>query len=481
MPWEIRTQIFSECIKSRSVSLLYANQQHYAEFRPLLYEKFVLSFVIDPSATDSQVDILGQNGHIVDAASPHPDYASIIEDMPTDQFRRIEIFIDAPDPDDPAQLVRAWKQTTGLFAALLPRWKTARSPMTEADVQIPRGRRSKTALLPPIIVQFRGKEGQDKKWTSFHPFLERRVWNQSVPSFKDWDSEMGTTPIKHDGMHSDPEIIMTAFLRVRGVASVSFHVPGEVETPPEEVAFLMKEVDRFTEERKPFGLFCERDIYYNDYMIGIAEDNFHLWLDYLLDDMQGPSAALVRRERAETWCSEYDLLMRERLYDCSLCDNLQDHLEKQYNDRCVAGILLTAAILVPSGSRGLGQYRGEEQSQLTATTKEGHWGFWASHFPRGVACKTDNELCPTDVPTRTWRTWLADGYSSITCTHWSQPVLGRPPFFMCPVCGDQDAQKYDEDNIADMYEEEQDLLVGYLQANSIMPVRLEEYDSDDSF
>ncbi|KAH0847280.1 hypothetical protein AYO21_07330 [Fonsecaea monophora] len=470
MPWEIRTQIFSECIKNRSVSLLYANKQHYTAFRPLLYENFVLSFVIDPSATDSLVDILGQNGRVVCAAPPHPDYASIVEYMPTDLFQKIEIFIDAPDPDDPGQLVRAWKQTTGLLAALLPRWKTAEAPMTMTNIQVPRGRRSKTALLPPMIVQFRGKEGQDKKWTSFQPSLERRVWNHSVPSFGYWDPEMETTPIKHGGIHSDLGIIMTAFLRVRGVASLSFHFPGEVDAPPKDVAYLMREVDRLTAEERPFGLYGQQND--DDYMIGIAEDNFHLWLDYLLDDMQGPSAALVRSDRAETWCSEYDFLMKERLYNCSLGNILKHHLEKQYTDRCVARILLTAAIHVFC-SRGLGQYRGEEQSQRMATTKQRHWSFWTRHFPRGIACKSDNELWPVGVSTRTRRSWLADG-TNITCTHWSQPVLGRPPVYLCPVCGDQDAQGFDEYNISDVYEAEQDLLVEYLEASSLMPPRFEE-------
>ncbi|OQV04556.1 hypothetical protein CLAIMM_09416 [Cladophialophora immunda] len=425
MPWEIRIQIFTECIKKGSVSLLYVDKQHYTQFYPLLHEKFVLSFSIDPSATWPVVDALGHGFHQVYAASPHPDYSSIVEKMPVDQFRKIEILIDAPDPDNPGQLVQAWKQTTGLMAALLPRWKTTEEPTTEADIEIPKGR--KTFKLPPMIVQFLGEEG--KRWTSIHPSsLGKRIWNHSVPSYEDWDPETQTAPIDLDGIHSDVEIIMTAFLRVRGAASLTFQFPGEDQDCPEEVADLMEEVDRLSRKRTPFGLYRDRDFYFDDLTIGAEEDKFHLWLDYLLDDMDGPCAANLRLARFVEWCSEYDYLMGQRWWaNYDLPDSLMCRMSDHYSDRFVAWILLRRERYCDKGPR----------------SKNGLW-------PRDVSSSLRA------------RSLLSHNRDSITCSQWSFPVVGVPDR-PCNACKRIDIQKDCE--MEGRYEEEQELLLGYMEAN----------------
>ncbi|OAP54105.1 hypothetical protein AYL99_11640 [Fonsecaea erecta] len=338
MPWEIRAQIFAVCFEKRySLGLLYANKQHYAHLRPLLYELLIVSFKIEPSEIGTWAwspELL----LLVIAESSHFECYKDIDRIPVDQFRKIEILIDAPNPDNPGELVSAWKQVTALITALLPRWKTEddADPKTEADIEIPKGR--KTGNLPPIIIKF--QEEGEKKWSRFHPDIGRRIWNQSVPSYVHWDEDTGAAPIKLDGLHSDVEIIMTAFLRVRGAASITFELPGDVEDSPQggnsPVADLVEKVKRLSKRRTPFGLYIDPGCPLDDKAILRYENGFHLWLDHLLDDLKGSRADELRFGRFQFWCSEYDYLMGQRFHNSALSVSLLDFIRSQYYDRCVA-------------------------------------------------------------------------------------------------------------------------------------------------
>ena len=207
---EIRCMIYNECVVNRSIGLLRASKQFHNEFIPLLLERFVLSFHVDPSASSSVVKILNQNGETLDVASPHLNYSSILEKMPVDHFRRIEISINAPDPADPGQLVRAWRQTTGLLTALLPRWKSSESLLSRSDIELPQGR--KTVRLPPLIVKL--PETRVNQWTSPSSRSERvRTLNHSVPTYRDWDPvSKRVLAIVANDPHSDIEIIVSILI-----------------------------------------------------------------------------------------------------------------------------------------------------------------------------------------------------------------------------------------------------------------------------
>ena len=194
-------------------------------------------------------------------------------------------------------------------------------PTREHSIEIPKGR--KTNALPPIIVKFQETNG--KQWTSLLSPSEKRVWNHSVPDYRDWDPEKKSALINFEGRNSDLEIIMKAFLRVRNTKSLTFQLPsGAYYDQPKNSDFiriLTKEIDRVTKSDIPFGLNYERRKYwqfaipnetFDDDIILRYEDSLHTWLDYLLDDMEGRSAALLRGERIENWCNEYDRLLSIR-------------------------------------------------------------------------------------------------------------------------------------------------------------------------
>lgn len=305
LPGEIRNVIYHECAQLRSTGLLFTNKQIYSEAIPPLEEKFVLSFLIDPAASSSTVKIVNQNGqpwghggrNTVDARSPHPDH--VLQTMPIDKFAKIRLFIDAPNPKDPGQLVRAWYQTTRLLAALLPRWRDLNKlPRTAEDIVVPEGR--KTTKLPPVEITFR--ETGHRKWSI------NAALNHSLPSYKGWDADGQSVSKVPDNGHSDMEVLLTPFLRIRDAASLKVQLPSDA-CPESQLGDLISLLQELAVSSIPFGMnLClgAEDNCRDDDECLAREDALHIWLDCLLDDMDGPTAALVRRERFQHWCPEYE-------------------------------------------------------------------------------------------------------------------------------------------------------------------------------
>lgn len=315
LPPEIRRMVYARCVSIRALGLLYANKRFYHEFIPFLREDFVLAFHINPSSSSSGAKIINPdnspwgNNSTIDAVSPHAEYG-ILDRMPIDSFKAIRILIDAPDVNDPGQLFRAWLQSSGLVTALLPRWASDAVPKTEADIIIPEGRLS--ARLPPLTIQVR-----NTKFTKWH---SGGRWNRSAPWYGHWDSVTKTPSIERSSSTSadcDLETILTPLSRIRYAETVAVILPDDAPSVKHTDNFLSALASSCVQKRS-FGL--------NDYeeagpQLDDDDDDalafegaLHLWLDYLLDNMSGPTAAILRRDRFKFWCSGYECQMGQRFY-----------------------------------------------------------------------------------------------------------------------------------------------------------------------
>jgi hypothetical protein len=330
--------IYAQCVNIRAYGLLYVNKQCRNEFIPLLKEEFVLGFHIDPSSSTT-VNIISPDNSawggrfVLDAASPHPDY-SILDSMPIDRFKGIRILIDPPSMDDPGQIVRGWLQSNALVTALLPRWADAETvPRTEEDIFVPDTRLE--TRLPPITIQIRDSKKQ--KWHT------EGSWNRSLSSFSAWDPVLRTAP-EHERGLCDLAIILTPLARLRNADAVALELPSNA---PVESGFddFRNRLVSFGTRKKLFGLEMSKELEWNDEDIQAWEDALHVWFDYLLDDMRGPSAAQLRRDRFKYWCSEYEFQMGRRMHGLfckpdwiggawgSLDDDLFDLIKKSFHDR----------------------------------------------------------------------------------------------------------------------------------------------------
>ncbi|EXJ94112.1 hypothetical protein A1O1_02505 [Capronia coronata CBS 617.96] len=402
--------IYDACAQQRSTGLLLANKQIYNEFIPLLAEKFILSFHIDPAASSSVVEIVNQDGepwgsgtrNMVDARSPHPD--NVLETMPIDIFRRMRIVIDAPNPKDPGQLIRAWYQLTRLLAALLPRWRDMNKlPTTTEDIVLPEGR--ETTQLPHVDVIFR-QTGQ-RKWAWG---TETRL-NHSLPSFHHWDDATNSVQLVLDGPHSDLEVLLIPLRRIRDATSLNVHMPPNTYSDP-ELRQLVSVVQQSAKSEIPFGLNqCLDEVSEfrdDDECLGM-EDALHFWFDFLLDDLSGKAAAMVRRERFQYWCAEYEHQLGYHLdgfcgpkqdvigSPAAFMDiDLVDHIANQFFSRYAAGYHM-----YQTGHRNFRcshQYWEKECERDDTRLRE---VLWEKCYPNGIAPKSLNPDWD-EYPTPPW-------------------------------------------------------------------------------
>jgi hypothetical protein len=114
------------------------------------------------------------------------------------------------------------------------------------------------------------------------------------------------------------EIILTPLSRLRNADAIALELPANIPVEGGFDVFGDRLVD-FGTRMKLFGLERAPELEWNDEDIQAWEDALHVWLDYLLNDMRGPSAAELRRDRFKFWCSEDEFQMARRLHG-PFCD-----------------------------------------------------------------------------------------------------------------------------------------------------------------
>lgn len=342
LPPEVRAMIFRDHMATHSTNLLLANHSLYLEFITNLNEDFELVFVADPTDYYSRVrivSVLNQSERVVECLGYHRD--AILDDWPVDQFNSVTIDIEAPDVEDAGQLVRCWRQVTSLISALGPKWRYPRFfPLGSTGLK--RGKGRKNWGLPPITVNFKdvvtvanavvnpdpnGKGKESRRWTRDSPWQRgERLWNHSVPRPSDWDDDWDEDTLlaswtkkasvesESAPAGSDIEIILSAFLELRGAQSFKVNLPPSGPSITHSVhvrgllALIQHSVERDASLESRSQIEMGMDI-----STLIRVDCEHLWLDYLLDDLEGPTAAIMRRQRLQAWCCEYEYLTMERL------------------------------------------------------------------------------------------------------------------------------------------------------------------------
>jgi hypothetical protein len=73
---------------------------------------------------------------------------------------------------------------------------------------------------------------------------------------------------------------------------------------------MMDEIEAISTSSKPFGAHIDEDDDMDDDMIASYEATWTAWFDYILDDLSGPCAAMVRLARFAAWDVEYELGIR---------------------------------------------------------------------------------------------------------------------------------------------------------------------------
>ncbi|EXJ96444.1 hypothetical protein A1O1_01570 [Capronia coronata CBS 617.96] len=290
LPCEVRDLVYAECVQVRALGLLCTNQQIYTEFIPFLREKFVLAFRVNPSASSTVIELLNHdnspwgNTCTIDVAGTHADFG-MVDKMPVDRFRGVRILVEPPDVSDPGQVVRGFLQSSGLVKAFLPRWANPdHAPSSEAKVLNPPARSTKR--LPPLTIQVR--EGKFRKWHT------DGQWNHSIPDPVSWGSVTKEPSLIHEGKGSGIKVILTPFLRIRYAEAVTIALPSDAPSD-KAIHKIQNSLVKSCTQRRSFGLnLCVEDDLNDDDALGF-EDMLHLWLDYLLDNMKGTTASLLRR------------------------------------------------------------------------------------------------------------------------------------------------------------------------------------------
>ncbi|ETI20708.1 hypothetical protein G647_07050 [Cladophialophora carrionii CBS 160.54] len=320
---EIRIMIYQYCMDIRTTALFRTCKELYLESLPYLREKFVLGFYIDPRAPGSIIYLVdphsrpwGDNRNIISVESAHEE-SMYIDFMPADQFGKIRIRIDAPDPADPPQLVRCWYQTKRLLSILLPRWRDPdRFPEDEVNDIITSPDRL-TTRMPSFEVMFHNDD-QRRWWRGSTQTAFR--WSHSAPCCK---VQLIRNMLEQRRLRCpgcvDFRDIVDLFQRVRNACSINIQIDCQ-EHP--EVQSVVAKLKQSAVSNISFGLILNekgrtagpKSWAFDDAHILGKENARHIWLDYLLDQLPGSVAIDLDRERYDNWCLGYEEALRRSAF-----------------------------------------------------------------------------------------------------------------------------------------------------------------------
>ncbi|OAP55724.1 hypothetical protein AYL99_09876 [Fonsecaea erecta] len=460
LPVEVRSLVYAECVKARTLNLLLANRKIYHEHIPYLRGKFVLGFHIDPAASASVITLIDAdnapwgNNCTIDAVSAHPDF-DLLDKMPVDFFAGIRIVIDAPEPHDPGQLVRGWFQANRLATALLPRWdEPVLMPRHEGDIFVATGRTSRQ--LPWITIHLRDRGL--RKW------IEKGEWHCSVPSYTCWDPVTRTLDTRRAGSGSilDAQTLLLPFARIRYAESAAVQLPRDAPYV-QPLYNLTVFIANYSRWRTSFGLYVRNDGVWDDTDTLSIESGLHVWLDYLLDDMDGPTAAVLRRDRFKHWCSTYEVDMGKYFHGISwrqgvvgrasdkLHEDLVELIARTFHDRFMAARehvvvayrdalrRLGQTVVTSTHKEAIFKLYAHELALLGVThpTRVGRNGvlvvgtdqtFWETCYPHGIVPKSRNDAWDDTLLTLPlWHRLYPPLHDAMTACQTFPAFVGRCP------------------------------------------------------
>ncbi|KAG9779525.1 hypothetical protein ABEF93_005499 [Exophiala dermatitidis] len=302
LPPEIRVSIYKQCVNTCSAdTLTRASRAIHDEVDFCQHDDFVLTFDINPRRLMSVVTCLNEEGtpwtaepekgvKYIDTRWHHTKDEDVHIPVPFEKLKAINIDIHSPNVHDPGQLVQGWHQVTRFLDWLLPDWTdSGRVPGGQHDI-FPA--RTNTSLnLPKIHVRIVSTPSAGFQHSIVGPLRDVLMPNTDEPNQDEMDFE-----------ESDLAILLTPFRRMRRARSFTVELPAAIsELQNQSLQNMIAELTTLACSREDFGLSWERDS-----AIMAEEHKWHTWLNYLLDDLDGPRAAQLRRCRLYVWCAGYE-------------------------------------------------------------------------------------------------------------------------------------------------------------------------------
>ena len=190
------------------------------------------------------------------------DPEQLVTKIPFTKIKCLTFNIYPPSLDDPGQLVRAWFLINHIIDAI-PRYSTNRS----------------STNLPPVEVHI--MQNADRRW-SVDGILNR---SDALNDFTDLESAL------------------LPFLRFHQLTKTSVYLPDDLQShDPQLVERLATLVSDIGGNAPPA---------YASYMQHLR----HIQLERLLDDLPGPTASVLRRERFALWSQEYEVNYHRHILD----------------------------------------------------------------------------------------------------------------------------------------------------------------------
>lgn len=103
------------------------------------------------------------------------------------------------------------------------------------------------------------------------------------------------------------------FRRLRKARGIQIKNPERARL--KAVTMMANEIEACVTSEKSFGTYLDNTDNMDDEMVASYEDAQTLWLDYILDDMEGPCVAMVRLARFARWTERYEREMYFRTND----------------------------------------------------------------------------------------------------------------------------------------------------------------------
>lgn len=251
---------------SRVNSYLY--QETMAEFKRMK----TLCFVIHPANRGWTVQ--GMEG--AEAMLPHlVNFA---------RLKKIKVNIYSPDRTDPGQLLRIRQQLMNLICMLARLQCALRNDGVGAD----------KLQAPQVLLGAQGKEGWPTPPAGHRlPVMEINFVNQTDTVWQ-WGG-MREPRVSIDA-YKAPDImyLLASFVYLRVIPFASMNLPPGLE-PSEKVVYFMGLATSGMTRTDPFGTSaCDEGLRFD-------ESRRTVEFDLELDNMRGPTAAILRRERFQAW------------------------------------------------------------------------------------------------------------------------------------------------------------------------------------
>lgn len=355
---ESRDQDSFQCSKP-SLAILGTNHQLSTEVSTELYNGRILTFHLAPNPISALSDTYSYRPSTIDVfdhfrskwslyprfhkASDEHVYPSVVwKDLPFYKLKSVRFEVEAPDPDDPAQLIQVWNKLCWLLDVLHP-----------------------VGGFPHVEVH--AIETCDRKWCNDGEL--RQTFTKRLPSTMGQDV-------------TDLEILLSPFLRLRNTKSIKVMHPFKKQH--EMLDEVVSDILRKAGSPIPFGLDFSDSDDMDDEMIMSSEDTWTVWFDYILDDLSGPSAPFVRLERFSNWSPQYTkniwCLVHEK---CEIGGALLSDIERYWMASALAGRVLAKLAFNPMSFKHVQEdessrlwYTADEASPENAVLLSGKDGWW---------------------------------------------------------------------------------------------------------